>query len=73
MDAIESCTKNDPGFKKKEKTDDADEMDDEIAESFKRQNDLLLDKKKNIKSHLSVDSWSDEFLVCYFFNCYYNS
>ena len=63
MEAIESCTKNDSDFKKREQTDN--ETDQEIADSFKRQNDLLVDKKKNMRSHLSVDSWSDEFLVSY--------
>ena len=57
MEEIEKCVKNDSGFKRRESLNELDE----IAESFKRQNEIVVDKKKGLKNLLaSTDSYTDE-------------
>ena len=65
IEEIEKCIKNDEGFKKRETLNE----ENEIAESFKRQNDLLSDKKRLLRTHLSVVDMTRDgpYLVFFFF------
>ena len=57
--------KNDEDFKRRDTLDE----EDEIADSFKRQNDLLVDKKKLLRTHLSLADMSSQdgpYLVFFF-------